>query len=101
MPLAAHEVRPKLIIGSAVLIVNLAKIQLLVAHSPRWPAAPRNCPRPNPGFATRHSTQSELEYPLVDPISRRLFLTSPATALVAAGATPRVACILNVWFPVV
>ena len=36
---------------------------------------------------------------MVSPISRRVLLASPATALLAAGGRPRVACILNVWFP--
>src|SRR6266404_9435515 len=36
---------------------------------------------------------------MVDPISRRALLASPATALLGAGGRPRVACVLNTWFP--
>ncbi len=36
---------------------------------------------------------------MVSPISRRVLLASPATALLAAGGRPRVACVLNAWFP--
>jgi hypothetical protein len=35
---------------------------------------------------------------MVNPIGRRVFLGSASTAILAA-AKPRVACILNVWFP--
>jgi len=34
----------------------------------------------------------------VHSLSRRSFLGSPALAL-AAGRRPRVACVMNVWFP--
>src|SRR5437899_4484496 len=41
----------------------------------------------------------ELEYPLVNQISRRAFLSAASTAMFAASGRPRVACILNAWFP--
>ena len=36
---------------------------------------------------------------MADPISRRAFLGGASTAIFAAGARPRVACVLNAWFP--
>ncbi len=38
---------------------------------------------------------------MVNPISRRVFLASGAASAVstAAGGRPRVACVLNTWFP--
>jgi hypothetical protein len=36
---------------------------------------------------------------LGNPISRRILLGSASTAILAAGSMPRVACVLNTWFP--
>jgi hypothetical protein len=36
---------------------------------------------------------------MVNFISRRTFLASPAMALAATGRKPRVACVMNAWFP--